>query len=263
MRAIDGPGIVLAIVLAEMAIGGAAILWFVGLWGEVRVAFWKLTGAILVACAILAWAAARAPLLDTPGATNASRAAVWLFAAHAGVAILSQVALWCRAHAGARAIGVAAIPVGVAALVAVALDPRVSAAPASAAFQLLSGALFAGAATDGLLLGHWYLVDRRLSRAALARINVLFLAGCATAVVAAILGRGAGAGEASSSLSPLLGAGALASYLAIGLAALCAMIGFFIRALVREDSIQAATGLFYLGVIMGLSAEFAAKVRFF
>jgi len=41
------------------------------------------------------------------------------------------------------------------------------------------------------------------------------------------------------------------------------MIGFFIRALVKEDSIQAATGFFYLAVILALSAEFAAKVRFY
>jgi hypothetical protein len=41
------------------------------------------------------------------------------------------------------------------------------------------------------------------------------------------------------------------------------MIGFFIRALIKEDSIQAATGLFYLAVIMALAAEFAAKVRFY
>ena len=41
------------------------------------------------------------------------------------------------------------------------------------------------------------------------------------------------------------------------------MIAFFIRAMVKEDSIQAATGFFYLAVIMAFAAEFAAKVRFY
>jgi hypothetical protein len=49
----------------------------------------------------------------------------------------------------------------------------------------------------------------------------------------------------------------------MGLAALCLVIGGFIRALIREDSIQSATGLFYLGVLMGFASEFAAKVDFF
>jgi hypothetical protein len=51
--------------------------------------------------------------------------------------------------------------------------------------------------------------------------------------------------------------------LSVGLAALCVMIAFFIRAMVKEDSIQAATGFFYLAVIMAFAAEFAAKVRFY
>ena len=175
--------------------------------------------------------------------------------------VVWQVLLWAGRLKASRIVGIAAVPVGIAALVTIAFDPAAASKPASAAFQLLAGALFAGAVTDGLLLGHWYLVERKLTRAPLARMNTLFLAGCGVAIVGAILGRHPG--EATAQLSPLLGAGALAAYLAVGLAALCVMIGLFIRALVKEDSIQAATGLFYLAVILALAAEFAAKVRFF
>jgi len=261
-RSLGGPAIVLALVLAEVAIGGVAVLWAVPLWGKVRVGFFKLTGAILTAIAILAALAARSPLLDAPGATGATRAAVWLLVAFAGATVGWQVTLWARAHAATRLLAFASIPVGAAALVAIAFDPAAARAPILAAYQLLAGAAFAGAATDGLLLGHWYLVDRRLSREPLARMNIMFLAGAAVAGVAALLSQGGG-GQAQETLSPLLGAGALAAWLALGLVVLCATIGLFIRALIRENSIQAATGLFYLGVIMGLSAEFAAKVRFF
>jgi hypothetical protein len=126
----------------------------------------------------------------------------------------------------------------------------------------MAGALFLGAVVDGLLLGHWYLVDRRASREPLKRMGVLLLAGAVLAIATTIIG-GGGGGTASPQFSPLLGAGVLTVALAVGLAALCVMIAFFIRALVKEDSIQAATGFFYLAVVMALAAEFAAKVRFY
>ncbi|HEX9774178.1 MAG TPA: hypothetical protein VGB83_01170 [Actinomycetota bacterium] len=257
---LGGPGIVLALVLAEVAIGGVAVLWVAPLWGRVKTGFFKLAGGVLAAIAILAWLAARGPLGDA--ASTPARVAAALLLAFAALTVAGQALLWLRAHTPARMAGVASIPAGAAALVAIAFEPAAARAPAIAIFQVLAGAVFAGAFTDGLLLGHWYLVDRKLSREPLAFVNALFLGGCALAAVAGALAI-SGGGTASPDLSPLLGAGALAAYLAIGLVALCATIGVFIRALVKESSIQAATGLFYLGVIMGLAAEFASKVRFF
>ena len=257
---LGGPAIVLALVLGEAAVGGLAVLWLSDAWGRTRMGFFKLIGAVLASFAILAWLAARAPLLNGP-ATTAARAGVALLISFAIATVVWQVLLWAGRLKASRIVGIAAVPIGIAALVTIAFDPAAASKPASAAFQLLAGALFAGAVTDGLLLGHWYLVERKLTRAPLARMNTLFLAGCGVAIVGAILGRHPG--EATAQLSPLLGAGALAAYLAVGLVALCVMIGLFIRALVKEDSIQAATGLFYLAVILALAAEFAAKVRFF
>jgi hypothetical protein len=261
-RSLGGPAIVLALVLAETAVGGLLVLWLSPAWGRVKLGFFKLTGAVLATAAGLAWATARAPLLDAPGATRATRAGVALLAAFAAASIVWQLLLWAGAHAVSRATGIAAVPVGVAALAVLAADPAVRVAAPIAAFQRLAGAVFAGAVTDGLLLGHWHLVDRRASRAPLARINQYFIAGCALAAVAALAG-GTGGGRARPDLSPLLGVGALTVSIAVGLAALCALIAFFIRVLIRENSLQSATGLFYLGVILALSSEFAAKVRFF
>jgi hypothetical protein len=268
---LGGPAIVLALVMAETAVGGLAVLWLSDAWGRTRMGFFKLIGGVLAVLAILAWLAARAPLLGVPcassrlspcvGVPTAARAGVALLLSFAIATVVWQVLLWAGAHKLSKAVGILAVPIGVAALVAIAYDPAASSTGISAAFQLLAGALFAGAVTDGLLLGHWYLVERKLSRAPLARMNSFFLAGCGVAIIGAILGRHSG--TATADLSPLLGAGALAAYLAVGLAALCIMIGFFIRALVKEDSLQAATGLFYLAVILALAAEFAAKVRFF
>ena len=262
-RSVGGPAIVLGLVLAEVAVGGALVLFAVPLWGHVRAAFWRLMGIILATAAVLAYLTMRGPLLDAAGAPGTTRAGLILFAAFTGGTIAWMFASFVRGGTGARTAALVTLPVGVIALVLIALDPATGRAPAIAVFQMLAGAVFAGAVTDGLLLGHWYLVDRKLSRQPLRLMNLTFLVACGAAAVGALFALGGGGGQATTDFSPLLGAGALAAWLALGLIVLCATIGLFIRALIKENSIQAATGLFYLGVIMGLSAEFAAKVRFF
>lgn len=261
-RTPGGPSIVAALVLAEAAVGGLTALWAVPAWGRVRDGFFKLAGGVIAVLAVCAWAAARAPLDGSAGATGSARATVLLLGLFAGLVVLWQALLWAGARPASKVVGLAAVPAGVAALVASAFEPSVHAGPLVGVIQLLAGALFLGAVTDGLLLGHWHLVDRAAAREPLARINALFLAGCAAAAVAALSG-GTGGGVARSDLSPLLGVGVLTVSIAVGLAALCALIGFFIRALIKENSMQSATGLFYLGVMMAFAAEFAAKVRFF
>lgn len=251
----------MSLVLAEITVGGIAVLWSTAVWGQIRRGFFKLIGSVLALSAVLAWLAARAPLGGT-GARGAAAAAFWLLAATAAVAVAWQILLWAGLDKASRAAGIAAIPVGVAALVALAALPETSHSLGIGVFQLLAGAVFLGSVTDGLLLGHWYLVDRRASRSPLARMGQFFLAGAGVMSVATIAGGGGGA-TADPRLSPLLGAGALTVALAVGLAVICALIGFFIRMLVKEDSIQAATGFFYLAVIMAVAAEFAAKVRFY
>jgi hypothetical protein len=206
---------------------------------------------------VLAWLAARGPLSD---AGERSRAVVLLV--FVGLTVLWQVLLWAGAREPSRFVAIASVAGGIAAIVGIATVPEATHSVPVAVFQLLAGALFAGAVTDGLLLGHWHLVDRKAARAPLARMNVIFLGACALAAFAVLIG-GTGGGTARPDLSPLLGVGVLTVSIAVGLMALCALIGFFIRALIRENSMQSATGLFYLGVIMAVAAEFAAKVRFF
>jgi hypothetical protein len=257
----NGPASVMSLVLAEITVGGLAVLWSTAAWGHIRRGFFKLIGGVLVCSGVLAWLAARAPL-GGARAHGTAALAFWLLAATAAVALLWQLLLWAGLDDLSRLVGLAAVPVGVAALVALASLPAAAHSTGVSIAQLLTGALFLGAVTDGLVLGHWYLVDRRASRSPLSRMGIFFLAGAPLMAAATIAGGGGGA-TADPRLSPLLGAGSLTVALAVGLAVLCALIGFFIRALVKEDSIQAATGFFYLAVIMAFAAEFAAKVRFF
>lgn len=259
---LGGPAIVLALVLIEIAVGGLTVLWLTPSWGRVRDGFFKLTGSVIVAAAVLARLAGGSPLLNSSEATGVARAAVGMMTAFAIATGVWQVLLWMRLSSVSRVAGLAAVPVGIGALGALAAVPSARASVPIAALQLVAGSVFMGSVTDGLLLGHWHLVDRKASRGPLARMNLFFLVGCGLVAVAAIAA-GTGGGEARSDLSPLLGVGVLTVSIAVGLAALCALIGVFIRALIKEDSMQSATGLFYLGVIMAFAAEFAAMVRFF
>lgn len=261
MRDPGGPAIVMAMLLTETAVGGAAVLWFARLWGQVKWGFFHLVGTTLVACAGLGVWAASGPLLggDAPGSARTAIAAGWAFTA---LLAASQGLLVAKARKAAKWIGLLAIPVGFASLVAIGLDPAADPAPVLAVAQVISGAVFAGGALAGLLLGHWHLVDRKLSRRPIWRTNQAFLAGCVAVIVTAAPTIGS-RGAADPRVSPLLGAGDLVVWLTMGLAALSLVIGIFIRALIKEASLQSATGLFYLAVIMGFAAEFAAKVRFF
>ena len=292
----------MAVLLFETALGGLALLWLTPLWGVVRPGFFKLVGAVLVACAALAWgtgssahAADVAPRWTAyPGATVAAASAggraVLFLGAFTLIALAWYALVWLgwaptpAARPRARAAGgeVGAAPataptaggargrvarwVGVAALVpglwAGWLLAEASGRPLEGAVALLAGALFLGATVDGLLLGHWYLVDRRLTNRPIALLATWLLVGVGAALVSAALGGDRGT-TMSATLSPLLAVPNLTVWLAAGFAIVVGLLAWFIRLLVRGGSIQAATGMFYLAVVMAMAAEFSAKVYFF
>jgi hypothetical protein len=290
---VSGPTGVIAVVLFEIALGSLALLWLAPLWGVVRPGFFKLVGATVVTCAGLAWLAGHTAL-EAAG-PDGRAAARWL-ASFAVAALLWQVLVYARVGSRPRvgaAVGAAGSPApagtgqpegrqgptspvagttelgrwaGIAAvlpgLAAVWPLAALSGRPLAGAVALLTGALFLGATTEGLLLGHWYLVDRRLSNRPILSLANWLIVGIAAALVSAVLG-GERGGRVDQSLSPLLAFPNLTVWLAVGLVLVCALIAGFIRVLVRGGSIQAATGMFYLAVVMALAAEFAAKVYFF
>jgi hypothetical protein len=117
---------------------------------------------------------------------------------------------------------------------------------------------------DGLLLGHWYLTDRGLSRTPINRYTT-FLIVAVVLEAAAVIAGGFGPTTDSSSFNPLLTSAGLASWIALGMIGTTALIAVLIRAALRgtrSSAVQAATGFFYLAVITALTAELAAKVRF-
>ena len=254
-----GPAGVTALVLAETVAGGLALLFLTPLWGEVKRGFFTLTGSVLLVLAGATWASAAAGLVE------GSAAGTWslrLAMALALALLLDVILLFARRAVAARVLGFVSAALAAALLVAMAGTAEGTATVAL--LQLLAGAAFLGAVIDGLLLGHWYLTDRGLTRGPIDRTTNLLLAGVVLEAAALILG-GFGPTEPSAEFNPLLTSAGLASWIALGMVATTALIAVMIRLTLRgtrSSAVQAATGFFYLAVITAMTAEFAAKVRF-
>ena len=254
----DGATGVMAIILLETAVGAAVLLWATGVWGVVRRGFFLLTGSTIALCAAGAWAITAA---QTGAETSANRATLAL-AVFTVLAVIWQLLLVARQEAVSRIAGLLATVAGVVALLLFAgVRER---AVGLGALELVAGALFLGSTAYGLLLGHWYLVERRLTNAYMVRSSYLYGAGVLAAVLGAILAANNPA-PPPGNLSPLIAIPSFTVLLAGGFVAICALIAPFVWKLANEGgrSIQAATGYFYLAVIMAFSAEMAAKLRFF
>lgn len=255
----SGPLGVMSVVLLESAVGGAVVLWASGVWGVVKRGFFLLTGTTIALCALTAF-----QLLRTQSGAGAVPAAgVWALGALTALAWLWQALLLARRDTAARVVGLAASATGVASLVPLAALG--DAGVVSSLVQLALGSLFLGSTVFGLLLGHWYLVERRLPGAYMVRGARWYVAGVVAAAGAAALSAGNPGPDAATGFSPVLSVPGFSVWLAGGLVAVCALIAGFVWRLAREGgrSIQAATGMFYLAVIMAFSAEMSAKLGFF
>lgn len=255
----NGPAGVTALVLGETVAGCLWLLFLTPLWGEVRRGFFKLTGTVVLVLAATAWYAISAGLVD---GDVAGRWSLRLSAALALATLAWVVLLFARQHTAARAIGVATVPVSAALLMAMAGTAEGSWLVAG--FQLFAGAAFLGAVMDGLLLGHWYLTDRGLTRVPIDRLTMALIVATGIEIVAVLLG-GFGPSGDGAEFNPLLTSAGLAAWIALGMVGTTALIAFLIRAALkgeRSSAVQAATGFFYLAVITAMTAEFAAKVRF-
>jgi hypothetical protein len=249
----------MALVLGETTAGALALLWLSPLWNEVKRGYFKLTGSIIAVLAALTWFSANA------GARPGDEQGTWVV--RLALATVALTAIWtamtfAQRWTAARVVGFASLAASIATIVAMAGVARQG--EAVALFQLLAGALFLGAVLDGLLLGHWYLTDRGLSRGPINRSTVILLVGMVPEVFAVVSG-GFGAVGSSSSFNPLLTVGALAPWIALGSVVTTAVIATLVKLTLRGDrasAVQSATGFFYLALITAFVAELAAKTRF-
>lgn len=279
----DAPAVVLGLVLAETAIGGLALVWLAPTWGKVRHGYEILQAALL---ALMAWGAAasfatplRILVEREPAIAGSAGLIAPLLVATAIAAGVAVIALVVKLPPMlARVAGVGSVALGLASFVPIAMlraELGGVGGIVQGMLELMLGALLLGAIWDGMVLGHWYLVERRLSNRYMvwmAWVNVAaIVAGIGAVALSArspvpCQGLAGGALEVCVfTFSPLLTIGNLTLWLGFGVIALLAVIAAFNLRLAREGgrSIQASTGMFYLAVILAPAAEFAAKVRFF
>jgi hypothetical protein len=249
----------MALVLAETVAGSLVFLWCTPLWSEVKRGYFTLSGILFSVLAFAAWRSAASGAIpgDAAGAWSVRLTLATLFFTVAWTAL--QLA---KLRPPARIVAFLSVPVSLATLFAMAATGRQS--YPLALFELLAGAAFLGSVLDGLLLGHWYLTDRGLSRTPIDRATTIMLVAVAVEAVAVIAGGFGGVGS-TEAFNPLLTAGALAPWIAIGMVGTTALIAIMVKASLkgaRASAVQSATGFFYLAVVTAFTAEVAVKVRF-
>jgi hypothetical protein len=257
---VTGVAGVMALVLAETVAGAAGFTWISPLWNETKRSYFTLWSVL--ATLLFAWPAWFAA---SSGAIAGDATGGWVTGLSLAVAVLgtaTAVAFLLRQPKVGLIVGIVSVPASLAVLVAMAATGRQG--YAVSLFQLAAGAALLGAAYDGLFLGHWYLTDRKLTRRPIDRATLALIVATAVELVA-ITTSGFGGTPSSAQLNPLLTAGALAPWIAIGMAAATLLIAVVVRAALRSErasAVQSATGFYYLAVVTAFTAEIAVKTRF-
>jgi hypothetical protein len=256
--------VVLAVVLTELAVGGAIVQWYVDRGGRAPTGFLKLVGFVDVA----AVAAALALVPTFPRGDLAERAGVDTgpLAAFGQVlvvllilAILQLVTSYLPVPGLRAASAIVASLVGVVALGIVAI-----ARPASSPYDPLAiaalplGAIALGGSNGAMLLGHWYLVTPKLSPGPLRRSALLVVSAVALQllVVAIVALRGDLTGTWETGLAVALG-------LRIGVGLLMTLIVALAAWWTAGMNTQSSTGLLYVGLGCVIAGEVSARVLFF
>lgn len=185
---------------------------------------------------------------DVPASATAGvrRPLTLAFAAGTGLYLVASIARWPRAG---LAIGSGLL--GVAALVVLAAAGGSRSVPIFAS-QLVLAALALGAVNAGMLLGHWYLVTPRLSPAPLRRMMWLLIAALALQAVAF------GVALAVVGTEPLRGSLAWLTWLRLGAGILLPIAATVLALLAtRAASLQASTGLLYIGLALVMAGSIA------
>ena len=183
---------------------------------------------------------------EASATTDLRRPLTLAFAAGCLAYLVASIAGWPR-----WALAVATAVVGMGALVVLAAAGGSRSVPLFAA-QLVTAALALGAVNAAMLLGHWYLVTPKLSPAPLRRmmwllVGSLVLQGTLFGLALVLVGTDAVAGSMGWLTWLRLAAGIL---LPIGITVLAVLAS-------RAASLQASTGLLYIGLALVMAGSIA------
>ncbi|MGI8998243.1 MAG: hypothetical protein ACR2GO_00815 [Candidatus Limnocylindria bacterium] len=233
---------------AGLAAGTLVVVGLAELFGGTTRGYRLFMAWLLVLFAAVLVASDLALPLGVEASTTADvrRPLTFLFAAGCVAYLGASIAMWPRTW---LAIGTGVV--GLAALVVLAAAGGSRSAPLFAG-QLVLAALALGAVNAAMLLGHWYLVTPKLSPAPLRRmmwllIGCLMLQGVAFAVALIGVGTDALSGGLGWLTWLRLAVGILLPILIAVLAILAS----------RAASLQASTGLLYIGLALVMAGSIA------
>ena len=255
----------LAVVLTELAVGGAVVQWYVDRAGRAPAGFLKLVsfvdiGAIAAALALVP-TFPRGDLAERAGIDTGPLSAFSQVLVVVLVLAVIQLATSFLPSRGLRvASGVLASVVGAIALGIVALARPAAASPYDplGIVALPLGAIALGGSDGAMLLGHWYLVTPKLSPGPLRRAALLVVSGVALqlVLVAIVALRGDLTGTWETGLSVALA-------LRVGVGLLMTLVVALAAWWTAGMNTQSSTGLLYVGLGCVIAGEVSARVIFF
>ncbi len=251
-----GSGAVLALVLLEWTGGWIAVAAWNQSWKVVKRGHFRITAWATLALALMTFFANRS-------AVEGEGTQPLLVVAMLVAAVLYLAAQYLESEVvavGAGALG------GLAAILALIASAGLlhGWSQAFAAAHLIAGAVFLGAVTNGMMLGHWYLNQPGLKPWALARLTQLALgATVATALLGLLAAGRLTAAETEGAVLGLPGFGdsfGLAFYgIWVALVVFSGVVVWMARRCINIKSIQSATGLYYVAILTAGVAEFLLR----
>jgi hypothetical protein len=257
--------LVLAVVLVELATGGAFVLWFLDRRGIAPAGFLKLTAGVDAVCAAAAVGLIPA-IIPRELASN-----VGLDAAPLGsfgqalvvflvLSVIQLVVTFLPSRDLRAVAGALAVLAGVGTLEIAAISrPSGSPFDVFALVALPLGALALGGSDAAMLLGHWYLVTPKLSPAPLQNAALVVVAAVALQALVVVITVARGELVGATDQVGLLVAAALRVGVGLAMTFGVALAGWW----TARMNTQSSTGLLYVGLGTALAGEISARVLFF
>lgn len=232
-----------ATVMLQWASGGMLFLWFTMRSGEISVGYGKLLRGVYAALALIG------AILGFAFGSILGREV------SAIVLVVLAVVSFARRD---NTIDLLAAGIGLIGVVFASLGTD---HPDDALWllRLLVGAVFLGAVSDAMLLGHWYLVQPGMPRKLLNQLTNVLLVVWPIEVMVFLLPVGMISvlnGTVDDGWNGVLG------WFWLACASLTGVLAWFTRAALRERSysaVMAATGLSYLAILTGFGTDLIAR----
>jgi len=262
---------VFLLVFCQLAVGGLLCL-AIPPFHQVERGYYKSSASVYVLIAALALVGRVSLWWNAGGGGAWGWIEIGLWAVFVGCALGYLVSLWGERVALRARLFTASWLSGFGALLVLAEGYRQAPVLSFETFffplSFVLSALLLGAAASGMLLGHWYLIDRDLSLVPLDRTLRLYR-GCLNVqvalVAAAVLVLGlAGSAPARDGVRELLSDHPALFAIRLAVSPLCAaLLGWMIRRTLDIPQTMAATGLFYIAVLVVLVGELLGRFLLF